>query len=202
MDAFHSVLIGLAGVAVLWIIMGIASSLNPAKLVAGADGTLSTSKCQLVLWTIVIVFSFLVMFSFHAQGANFAGLDLPQNVAIVLGISATTAVAAKGIAVSQATAAARAMGATVIPGAGVVTIPGAVKSLAGLLQANDGTPDLGKVQLMIWTLIGIVAYLVLIHHNLVAGQRAMPDIGESFMVLMGLGHGAYLGKKIAGNGGS
>jgi hypothetical protein len=30
----------------------------------------------------------------------------------------------------------------------------------------------------------------------------MPDIGESFLVLMGLGHGAYLGKKIAGNGGS
>ena len=202
MEAFQSVLIGLAGVAVLWVAMGIASSFNPAKLVTGSDGTLSTSKCQFVLWTVVIVFSYLVIFSYHAKAANFVGLDLPQNVANVLGISATTAVAAKGIAVSQATAAAKAMGARIIPGSGAVKIPGAVQSLAGLFQADDGSPDLGKIQLMIWTQIGIVVYLVLIHHNLVTGQRAMPDIGESFLVLMGLGHGAYLGKKIAGNGGS
>ncbi len=30
----------------------------------------------------------------------------------------------------------------------------------------------------------------------------MPEIDQTPMVLMGLGHGAYLGKKIAGNGGS
>jgi len=202
MGAFHSVLIGIAGLAALWVILGIASSFNLLKLICGVDNTLSTSKFQFVLWTVVIVFSYLVMFSYHAKSADFSSLGLPQNVLIVMGISATTAVAAKGIAVSNATAAAQASNIAVIPGSGNVIVPTAKPSAAGLFQADDGTPDLGKVQLLIWMLIGSCIYLTLIHHNLVVAKREMPDIDQTLMVLMGLGHGAYLGKKIAGNGGS
>jgi hypothetical protein len=199
---FQSVLIGLAGLGALWVVLGIASSFNLKKLICGSDNSLSTSKFQLVLWTVVIVFSYLVMFSFLGKAKNFADLGLPDNVLIVMGISATTAIAAKGIAVSNASAAAKAVGTPIVPGAGTVVVSSAAGSAAGLFQGDDGMPDLGKVQLMIWTLIGICIYLTKVHHQLVTQVRIMPDIDQTLMVLMGLGHGAYLGKKIAGNGGS
>jgi hypothetical protein len=48
-----------------------------------------------------------------------------------------------------------------------------------------------------WTLIAIVTYLIAvasrIHTNNV---RGLPNIDSALMVLMGLGHGAYLGKKL------
>jgi len=202
MGAFGAVLIGLGGLGALWVLMGVASSFNLKKLVCGSDGSLSTSKFQLVLWTVVIVFSYLVMFSFLGKAKNFADLGLPDNVLIVMGISATTAVVAKGIAVSNAAAAAKAAGIAVAPGSGTVLVSRAAGAAAGLFQGDDGMPDLGKVQLMIWTLIGICIYLTKVHHQLVTQVRVMPDIDQTLMVLMGLGHGAYLGKKIAGNGGS
>jgi hypothetical protein len=203
MNAFHAVLVGLAGLGGLWVVLGIASSFNLKKVVCGSDGTLSTSKFQLVLWTVVIVFSYLTLFAFKAVDSQFIDLTLTPNLLIVMGISATTAVAAKGIAVGNATAAAKAKGLVVIPGAaGPVLLPGALPSLAGLFQADDGTPDLGKIQLMIWTMIGVCIYLAMVQYQLTHGIRKMPDIGQTLMVLMGLGNGTYLGKKIAGNGGS
>jgi hypothetical protein len=201
MNAHHAVLVGLAGLGVLWVILGIASSFNLKKLVCGADNTLSTSKFQFVVWTVVIVFSYIVMFAYHGKVSNFALLNFPTNVLIVMGLSATTAVAAKGIAVNAAATQAKAQGVAITPGL-PIRLPGDIESLAGLFQADDGTPDLGKVQLMVWTFVGIAVYITLLHHKLASHDRTLPEIDSALMALMGLGHGAYLGKKMASNGGS
>jgi hypothetical protein len=233
MDKAHAIWIGLAALGVLYVIMGVASSFNLKKLVRGADGTLSTSKFQLVLWTIVIVFSYVVMFAFHAKDSKFADLGVPTNVLLVMGISATTAVAAKGIAVSNNTTTngaantpppAAAVVVAPAPPDGVIVaplqapvvppqaanIPPAATGLAGLFQGDSGSPDLGKVQLMIWTIIGIGIYLAKVHYQLnnytpptpPAFARTMPDIDQTLMILMGIGHSAYLGKKIVSAPGS
>jgi hypothetical protein len=77
-----------------------------------------------------------------------------------------------------------------------------------LFKDSSGSPDLGKIQLMLWTLIAVGVFLSGVFANIhnpgvctPQGEckESLPDIGETLMILMGLGHGAYLGKKIAEN---
>jgi hypothetical protein len=70
---------------------------------------------------------------------------------------------------------------------------------------------LGKVQLVLWTLIAVGVFLSqvvdLLHYPghcppganspCTVGNMGLPDISQTLMILMGLGHGAYIGKKIA-----
>jgi hypothetical protein len=69
--------------------------------------------------------------------------------------------------------------------------------LAALFQDDDGVADIGKFQLIGWTFTAVLTYLVrltdLISRN---AFPELPDIDSALMVLMGLGHGAYLGKKL------
>ncbi len=133
-----------------------------------------------------------------------------------MGLSITTMAAAKGITVSYADS-----GKVVKP-----ELSDNQKKKAGLgplLQDDDGFPDLSKGQMMAWTLIAIGVYLIHLMLQIdVATTNAaaaiaknatnitaanigaayaieklqMPDIDAALMVLMGLGQGAYLGKKL------
>jgi hypothetical protein len=112
----------------------------------------------------------------------------------VLGFSATTLVAAKAITSNQ------------VATQKVDKTLGGASGLGAIFQDDAGYADLGKVQLIAWTLIAIVAYLVNI--VFILGQVptatdasgnlvfSMPDIDDALMVLMGFGSGAYLGKKL------
>jgi len=73
----------------------------------------------------------------------------------------------------------------------------AAPKLGGLLLDDDGAPDLSKIQLVMWTFIGVVIYLAKVGHQFESDVRQLPDIDRTLMILMGLGHSAYLGKKIA-----
>jgi hypothetical protein len=45
-------------------------------------------------------------------------------------------------------------------------------------------------------MIAVVVYMIAILNKYHTGDWKLPDIDNSLMVLMGLGHGAYLGKKL------
>lgn len=181
-------LVGVGSLFVLWVLYGVASDWNPWLLVQGADGRPSTSKFQFWLWTGGIIFSYSAIFSMKVAAGNYDPIsEIPKNVLIAMGMSALSATVAKGITVGYVSS-------------GRITKPAPTPETSGvgaILQDDTGFPDLSKVQMIAWTLIAIVTYLIAVASRIHTGNfQGLPDIDSALMVLMGIGHGAYLGKKL------
>jgi len=189
-------LTGLAGLAVFWIVLLIATKKHPWSLVIGQDGEPSTSKFQMMVWTAAVVFAFLAIFQIRFGSGCWQDLPgLPTNLLIAMGITVVTTVSAKSIAVSSAST----------PDAAAPT------GRSGIFSNDAGQPDIGKVQVVLWTAIAVGIFLSEVfatiqnpgspHFDPKLGRSVwdlgLPDIGQTLMILMGLGNGAYLGKKIA-----
>jgi hypothetical protein len=189
-----SFLLAAGGVVVIWLLLGLLrADLNVLHWAVGPDGRVSTSRLQLVLWIVVVVYAFLVWAAF---GIWHRRLDLvpniPANVLIALGFTGTTTITAAGITSAK------------IDTGTLVKMPTSVSptatGLSGILQTDLGTPDLGKIQMMMWTFIALGIYL----YKLVIGisgatggsQPLLPDIDPALMVLTGLTQGTYLGQKL------
>ena len=185
---------GVSALLILWILYRLYNgSWSIKQLIEGADGHPSTSKLQWFLWTVVVLFSYVVLYAAQAANGNFDPIiNVPDNLLIAMGISSFSMVAAKGITVSQVQS-----GQIVKPQA----TPGTA-TLGSVLKDDAGYPDLSKIQILAWTFIAIVVFLVQIFNAVRTPSTAtpyalvLPDIGSSLMILMGLGHGAYLGKKL------
>jgi hypothetical protein len=212
MQQILSYLTGLGGLAVMWIVILISTGKHPWTLVIGEDGQPSTSKFQMMVWTGAVVFAFLAVYQLRfglAYIQEFPGF--PRNLLIAMGISVVTAVSAKSIAVN-AQSKKDAAESTDQPNAAAQPVP----SKSGILTDDSGTPDLGKVQVVLWTIIAVGVFLSQVFSLINASYPSascpaftpkagvdacavlsLPDIGATLMILMGLGHGAYLGKKIA-----
>ncbi|MDE3154379.1 MAG: IPT/TIG domain-containing protein [Acidobacteriota bacterium] len=200
----HLDAIGFATLLVLWLLYGTLSGRwSVLALAEGADGRLSSSKFQFVVWTIVILWSYAVVYAarlFYAHDVA-AISDLSPGLLMLMGLSITTTVAAKGITTSY-----------VSTGRIKKTMTKASR-FSDLVNDDQGYPDLSKMQLMAWTLVAIGVYLVTLHVQLLhlvhwrqmgatvaeLQQKhllALPDIDGSLMVLMGLSQGGYIGKKL------
>lgn len=181
------ILAGLAFLALVVVLYRVVSgSWNLLYLAEGADQRLSTSKFQVLLWTIVVVFGYVVVETGRFTLGNFDAMDeIPPNVLIALGFTLGTATLAKGIT-SSFVASGRIRKGT-DPTAG----------LKALLTDDSGAPDLSKWQLLAWTLIALTVYVVRVMYQLrVHDSPKLPDIDAPLMILMGLGQGAYVGKKL------
>lgn len=185
--------IAVAVIAILWIFVGVSSrSWNPWRLVEGADGSPSTSKLQWFVWLVVIIYAYALLWSVRALGGNYSALShVPTNLLAVLGFSGGTMVAAKGITSSQVSSkqvAKRSKSAAV----GAVATPG------GILADDSGEPELAKIQIVGFTIIAVGIFLATVVHQLRMNpvQTSLPNIDSSLLVLMGISHGAYLGKKL------
>ena len=181
-------IVGITTLIVLFIVVKIAGRVKIAQLYEGADGRPSTSKFQFFLWTAVVVFSFTALLTLKFQKNDFAPLtaNLPDNVLIAMGISIASASAAKAVTTSYINTN-RLDKVPVSSGSG---------HFGQIFQDDSGFPDLSKIQMIAWTLIAVVAYLITVcHHIAVKDLTTIPDIDKSLMTLMGLGSAAYLGKK-------
>jgi len=206
---YMSYLPGVAGLAVFWIVLLIATKKHPWALVIGEDGRPSTSKFQMMVWTAAMVFSFLAIYQIRFSSGF--GQDLPAtptNLLIAMGISVATAVSAKSIAVGSQTRSDAANAAAAAAGVPVADDP---VCQSGIFADDEGKPDLGKVQVVLWTVIAVGVFLsnvfALIHSHcaphidpqtkVATFPLGLPDISQTLMILMGLGNGSYIGKKIA-----
>jgi hypothetical protein len=188
-------LIALGVLVLLWIFYKILTgNWNPLKVICGADGRPSTSKLQFWMWTVVALFAYVAYYSARVNYGHTEPIgSLPQSLLIAMGLSVVTVTAAKGITMSNLQ-----NGSLVKPPATPET------SGAGqILKDDSGALDLSKIQMLAWTVIAIGVYLI----NLVKAVEGvgalkpgdtvtLPDIDAALMVLMGLGQGAYLGKKL------
>lgn len=163
---------------------------NPLVFGKGADGRPSTSKMQFWLWTLVVLFAYSALYAARVERGYFAAIpEFPHNLLLAMGFSIATAAGAKGITVSYVRS-------------GQLVQDRTDSKKGGVLQDDKGNADLAKMQLMAWTYVAVVIYLINLVHRISftkitdVKQLQLPDIDGSLMVLMGLGNGAYLGKKL------
>jgi IPT/TIG domain len=202
------ILAGLAFLALVFFLYWVwKKSWNVFELARGADGRPSTSKFQVLLWTIVVLYGYVVVESARFMRGEFDVLDkIPPNVLIALGFTIGTATVAKGITTAFVASgrikrepADRPTTLATTSSAGSAKTKQASDPTAGpgaLVAEDDGRPDLSKAQLLAWTMLALIVYLVRVHYQLRLQQPQLPDIDAPLMVLMGLGQGAYIGKKL------
>ncbi len=184
-------LFGVGVLVVAVVVTFVVTGGKPWTVIDGADGRPSTSKFQWTIWTAVVLFSYSAIYFARARNGFWDALpDVPPNILIVMGFSTTTMVVAKGITTQYV-----ANGRVVKPAG----------NQGGLLSDDTGQSDLSKVQLVMWTLLAIGIYLAIVVKQVSAvaagssvqgSNVGLPDIDASLMVLMGLAHGGYLGKKL------
>jgi hypothetical protein len=173
----------------------------------------------------------VVLRGIYAGWDFFGRVSIPQNLLILSGLSALTYGGAKAIttakvnaAASSAAAAAQvaAVVAAVAPNPAVAVDQGAAvvnpldpkrSKPAGkesffqdLLQNDIGQFDFGDFQMLVVTLLAVGMYLTLFFHFLGSIQfqstASLPDVDSTVLASFGIGQGAYLTKKAAGNAGT
>jgi hypothetical protein len=187
-----AILIGVAFLVVVYVATALITGhwrLN--ELFNGFDGFASTSKLQWLLWLIVILFGYVAIWVLRAEQGNYTALsDIPVNVLTVLGFSTSTAAAAKGITAGY-------VQTGKVAKTGVPANP-TPATTGGIFQDDSGGPELARIQLMAFTIIGIGIFLATVFHQIAIGdiKDGLPNIDSSLLVLMGISQGGYLGKKL------
>jgi hypothetical protein len=200
------VLLVCAGVSFL--LYYLLSGLHPLGLIVGEDGRYSNSKFQIALWFGVLITTYLAAIWLRVwyAGADFlGGVNIPQNLLLISGMSAFTFAAAKGITTSKVEAA-KAKGIA-DPKNSTSVQPSLLRDLThNDGAAGDGTQprlDLGDFQMLVVTLIAVAIYIGLVFNSLGTIEKAasvsLPDVDTTLLAAFGLGHGAYLTKKAVGN---
>jgi hypothetical protein len=193
-------LVLMATVFFFWLVGFLLSGFHPEKLILGEDGRFSNSKFQTVLWFGVLVSSYLATFwlRVHELGGDMmGGINIPQNLLLLSGMSALTYTAAKGITVAKINNA---------RAAGVLNIKpcaAAARFWTDLTSNDSAQFDLGDFQMLVMTFLAVGTFLALIIHFLGALEARtivdLPDVDTTILASFGLGQGAYLTKKAVGN---
>jgi hypothetical protein len=189
----------LIAIFAFWLVSFLLSGFHPEKLIIGEDGRFSNSKFQTVLWFGVLVSAYLATLWLRAHelgGDMLGGVNIPQNLLLLSGMSAVTYTAAKGITVAKIQNAVA---------AGVVNMKpfAAVARFWADLTCNDSNQfDLGDFQMLIMTFLAVGTFLALMFHFLGTLEARtivdLPDVDTTILASFGLGHGAYLTKKAVG----
>jgi hypothetical protein len=140
------------------------------------DGAVSVSKVQVWMWTMTIIFSYVYLFLWCGP------LQLPGSLWELMGISAVSGGTAKYIAMVTGKG-------TQPPAAAAVEKIRKQNWLFSMLS-DDGQPSMMRLQMFGWTLVTVFLFLMFLHRN-----RALWDVPQTLVILMGISHAAYLGDK-------
>jgi hypothetical protein len=146
---------------------------NPIWFVSGKYGGASLSLAQILLWTI-LVFSA----SFYVLVTSGKLLALSDQVLILLGIAGGSSVLAKITASTKEE-----------KGREIADIKPKDPKWVDLFQ-TEGRPDLGKVQMALFTTLAAVFVTGKIY-----GTMEFPELPSGLLTLMGISNGLYLGAK-------
>ena len=162
-------------------------------LFVGQDNRYSNSKFQMAVWIFIGIFSYVTLF-FQRYFAgtdtlSFASIiNIPENLGILMGISAGSFVGAKAITASQVTSGA------------ITKIAAARPSLLDLITDDKRVIDLGDLQMFFWTLIGALIYLLNFYRMWLcldpSIEVSLPTVDSSILALTGVSQAAYIGKKL------
>jgi hypothetical protein len=177
---------------------------HPFQLIIGRDGRYSNSQFQMAIWFWVALSTYLavVYLRLAVAGWGFFGLvNIPQNLLLLSGMSGLTFGGARGITTGK-------MNAIPAGQPNPKALPAGQRAnfWTDLIENDIGQFDIGDFQMLMVTLLAVGMYFALVFHFLGAIEaRAavkLPDIDTTILASFGLGQGAYLAKKAAGNPGT
>lgn len=191
--------LSLIGAAVaLWIVAYLFTRGRPSELYLGADNRYSSSKFQTVLWFWLVISAYIAIVSHRILAAGWSyvgGVDIPQNLLILSGISVLTFTAAKAITAGKVEKAAT-------EGKPDVKTAAAGPRASDLISDDLNRTDLGDFQMVVITILGVIVYAISVAEFMgnIEFRRlvTMPDVDATLLSIFGLGQAAYLGKKAAG----
>lgn len=142
--------------------------------------TYSLNKLQFYLWMAAAVFGYLYLSIARSlvQG-NFEFADIPENLPGIIFVAASTSVLAIGITSAKGS-----------KGAGEQR-----PSLADFVTSG-GVVAAERIQFLIWTLIGVGAFVFLTLSTEPGRIENLPSVPERFLYLMGISSFGYLGGKL------
>jgi hypothetical protein len=183
----------------------------------------SLSRLQLMLWTWLVISAIATAaaWNIHIDADDPLGIHVPEQLWILLGISAATLVGSNLIKTQQAaqtdTTPQQAAGTTLMDTTdGEQTEKGQLAQNVSRVQARwtdmfksegvdkVGTLDVGKIQMFFFTLIVVLAYVAAFARTSytapvgnVPAKFDFPPLGESLVALLGISSTAYLANKAA-----
>jgi len=160
-------------------------------IILNEHGYPTLSKFQFLLWTLVIAFVFLaiqitrIIATDYTAGSEYLIRDIPENLLVLMGISvAVPIISSKSMDEKKFS-------------------KEDVSSFGMMFYNKQGNLDLARLQMFLWTIIGIVIYLYIVFDQFTtlssANDLFLPDVSPTLLILMGLSQGAYLGSKFVGN---
>jgi hypothetical protein len=136
---------------------------------------------------------------FFMHGQFDPAVQIPSNLILAMGLSSLTMLAAKGVTTSYAES-----GLVQKPENGPeAEAKSGSKSnpevKGGLFLDDEGKPDLSKIQIMGWTFIALGVFVGMVINTISTSAlpQGLPNIDSTVLALMGIGQGAYVGKKLA-----
>lgn len=198
-----------------WIIRkALAPNNSFTEFFKGEDGRYSLSRLQATAWAYVIIAyqisTFIAVAAIHR--IHEFSLVFSEEAIWLLGLSLGSYVTVKGITITQQT--------QTPPPAVVNALKRNTRASLRDFVCSDEGLDLSRFQMLIWTLFAIVTFTVSYFNyidKIVAdaaspsiaaffppfsdqddktGNTVLPTVDMSFIVLMGLSHGAYIGRKL------
>ena len=182
---------------------------------------ISLSKLQAGAWTVVVLAAFATGAAFNAAAELFQAssvtalaITIPNELLLAMGISATSLVAAPALLsikaqqtpADGAEKAARDKVGESVEGNGKVLTRGVATDaswsdlVTGDELGNAGSPDLGKIQQALITLLLLGCYAAYIYADFAGSAEkiaSLPALDKSFIWLMGISHASYLAYKAA-----
>ncbi len=151
-------------------------------LVLGADDRVSTSKVQVVLWTLALAYALLVI-AFHE--AVYPPGNLDPRYLLLLGFPAGAAVGAKAITTGQIAS------GTVSKNPPAYQKKSLLTAISDIVSNDQGDLDLGDTQYFIFNLVALVAFFIAFFHAPVA----LPVLPATLVGLTSVSATAYVAKK-------
>jgi hypothetical protein len=231
-DPWSRVWVLLAAAAGCFALTLIFSGFKPTQLIISEDNRYSNSRFQMALWFYVLITTYIAALLLRVvwAGPNFlGGVNIPQNILLLSGMSAFTFAGAKAITANK----------TNTPGTSVQKPAAGAPNFFLDLTHNDGVPaapaqpavparaavgdepavafvppvpaqaakppqfDFGDFQMVIVTLIAVATYFILVFNFFGSVEYSkivtLPDVDTTLLATFGLGQGAYLTKKAVGN---
>ena len=182
---------------------------------------ISLSKLQAGAWTAVVVAAFITGGAYNIAAEVYQSstvtalaIKVPGELLLAMGISATSLVAAPALLSMKAEQVPSKAAAATADAAGGATLDKvgklANKKLPGDASwadiftgdevGNSHSPDLGKIQQVLFTLLLLGSYVAYVCAAFNGGTEiiaSLPSVDQSFVWLMGLSHASYLAFKAA-----
>jgi len=211
----HSFWISLLGIIitafVTWLIKTILAPKRDFRDFITADsGAFSLSRLQAFLWGFIIISYQVSVFIALCFVNNYSSFSLvfSEEIMWILGITLGTYISVKGIIYYKVETGKEPLPATTEP-----------RKLSDFLS-TDGKLSYSRLQMLIWTIFALITFFLSYNHyiSLILDPTKLPDgwnndysvffpkfsddthiiptIDYSFVVLMGLSNGAYMGRKL------